>query len=59
MGMLLYEQGRAAEALKLLFGALRFRQSSGDSGASGVVLFLNALEQKMGAEAFARLKQGM
>lgn len=58
MGMLLYEQGRAAEALKLLFSALRLRQSLQDPGANSVVLFLNTLEQKMGAEAFAQLRQG-
>ena len=58
MGMLLYEQGRAAEALKLLFSALQLRQSLQDPGTSSIVLFLNTLEQKMGAEAFARLKQG-
>jgi tetratricopeptide (TPR) repeat protein len=59
MGMLLYEQGRATEALKLLFSALRLRQSLQDPGASSVMLFLNTLEQKMGVEAFARLRQGM
>jgi tetratricopeptide (TPR) repeat protein len=58
MGMLLYERGRTAEALKLLFSALQLRQSLGDPGVSALVLFLNTLEQKMGAEAFARLKQG-
>ncbi len=59
MGMLLYEQGRATEALKLLFSALRLRQSLQDPGAGSVMLFLNTLEQKMGAEAFARLRQGV
>jgi tetratricopeptide (TPR) repeat protein len=58
MGMLLYEQGRTAEALKLLFSALRLRQSIGDPGVGPFELFLNTLEQKMGAEAFARLRQG-
>jgi tetratricopeptide (TPR) repeat protein len=59
MGMLLYEQGKATEALKLLFSALRLRQSLQDPGADSVMLFLNTLEQEVGAEAFARLKQGM
>jgi len=58
MGMLLYEQGRAAQALKLLFSALRLRQSLQDPGASSIMLFLNTLEQKIGAETFARLRQG-
>jgi tetratricopeptide (TPR) repeat protein len=58
MGMLLYERGRPAEALKLLFSALRLRQSIGDPGVRPVVQFLNTLEQKMGADAFARLRQG-
>ncbi len=57
MGMLLFEQGHLQESLILLFSALQVRQSVQDRTAGSLVLFLEALEQKMGPEAFARLKQ--
>jgi len=57
MGMLLYEQGRLAEAIGLLFPALQVRQSVQDRTAGSLVLFLQTLEQKMGREAFALLRQ--
>ena len=57
MGMLLYEQGWLAEAIGLLFPALQVRQSVRDRTASSLVLFLQTLEQKMGREAFALLRQ--
>src|SRR5260370_22770498 len=55
MGMLLYEQGRLAEAIGLLFPALQIRQSVQYRTAGSLVLFLQTLEQKMGIEAFALL----
>jgi hypothetical protein len=57
MGMLLYEQGRLVEAIGLLFPALQVRQSVQDRTAGSLVLFLQTLEQKMGREAFALLRQ--
>jgi tetratricopeptide (TPR) repeat protein len=57
MGMLLYEQGRLAEAMALLFSALEMRQSLQDPTAGSLVLFLETLEQKLGREAFVRLRQ--
>lgn len=56
-GMLYFEQDRLSEALALLFAALQMRQSLQDPAVSSLVLFLEALEQKMGPEAFARLRQ--
>jgi tetratricopeptide (TPR) repeat protein len=57
MGMLFYEQGRLIEAIGLLFPALQVRQSVQDRTAGSLVLFLQTLEQKMGQEAFALLRQ--
>lgn len=57
IGVLLYEQGRLAEAMALLFSALEVRQSLLDPTAGSLVLFLETLEQKLGREAFVRLKQ--
>ncbi len=57
MGMLLFEQDRLQESLALLFSALQLRQSIQDRTVGTLVLFLQTLEQKMGPEAFARLRQ--
>jgi tetratricopeptide (TPR) repeat protein len=57
MGMLLYEQGHLQESLALLFSALQLRQSIEDRTVGSLALFLETLEQKMGQEAFARVKQ--
>jgi tetratricopeptide (TPR) repeat protein len=57
MGMLLFEQDRLQESLALFFFALQLRQSIQDRTVGTLVLFLETLEQKMGPEAFARLRQ--
>ncbi|WP_069804858.1 tetratricopeptide repeat protein [Thermogemmatispora onikobensis] len=57
MGMLLYEQGRQVEGLALLFFAVQWRQALQDPTVSTVELFLSTLEQRLGAEAFAGLRQ--
>jgi tetratricopeptide (TPR) repeat protein len=56
MGFLLYEQGHLPEAIALLSYAVQLRQTLHDPAASTVIDFLHALEQKMGPEAFARLR---
>lgn len=57
MGMLLFDQGQLQESLALLYPALQIRQSLQDKTASSLVLFLDALEQKMGHDAFVLLRQ--
>ena len=57
MGMLLFEQDRLQESLALFFSALQLRQSIQDRTVGTLVLFLQTLEQKMGPEAFAKLRQ--
>ena len=57
MGMLLYEQGRLQEALALLFSALEIRQSVQDRTVASLVHFLEALEQKIGRDAFIQLRR--
>ncbi len=57
MGMLFFEQGRLPEALALLQYALQVRQKAQDPTVDVLVRFLNTLEQKMGPEAFVRLRQ--
>jgi tetratricopeptide (TPR) repeat protein len=57
MGMLLYEQGLSQEALALLFSALEIRQSAQDRTVASLVRFLEALEQKVGREAFIHLRR--
>ena len=57
MGMLLFDQGQLQESLALLLSSLRIRQSLQDRTTSSLVLFLEALEQMMGHEAFVRLRQ--
>ena len=56
MGFLLYEQGYLPEAIALLSYAVQVRQSLHDPAVSAVIDFLSVLEQKMGPEAFARLR---
>ena len=56
MGFLLYEQAHLPEAIVLLSYAVQVRQSLHDPAVSAVLDFLHALEQKMGSEAFARLR---
>ena len=57
IGMLLFEQDRLQESLVLFFSALQLRQSIQDRTVGTLVLFLEALEQKMGPVEFARLRQ--
>jgi tetratricopeptide (TPR) repeat protein len=57
MGMLFYEQGQQSEGLALLLFALQWRRSLQDPTVNTVELFLSSLEQRLGAEAFARLRQ--
>jgi tetratricopeptide (TPR) repeat protein len=57
IAMLLFEQNRLTESLALFFSALQLRQSTQDQTVASLVLFLQMLEQKMGPEAFARLRQ--
>ncbi|HZR44775.1 MAG TPA: tetratricopeptide repeat protein, partial [Ktedonobacteraceae bacterium] len=53
LGLLLYEQGQPQEALAILLAALKLRQMLRDPGVSPLLHFLNTLEQKMGAGAYA------
>ncbi len=57
IGMLLYEQGLLQEGLALLFSALEIRQSVQDRTVSSLIHFLEALEQRMGREAFIQLRR--
>jgi tetratricopeptide (TPR) repeat protein len=57
MGMLLYEQGNLQESLALFFTALKLRYSVQDRTIGTLVQFLQTLEQKIGPEEFARLRQ--
>ena len=57
MGMLFFEQGRLPESLALLQYAWQVRQKAQDPTVDVLVRFLDSLEQKMGPEAFARLRQ--
>jgi tetratricopeptide (TPR) repeat protein len=57
MGMLFFEQGRLSESLALLQYAWQVRQKAQDPTVGVLARFLNALEQKMGPEAFAQLRQ--
>jgi tetratricopeptide (TPR) repeat protein len=57
MGMLLFEQGHMQESLALFISALQVRQSVHDRTIGTLVLFLQTLEQKIGPEEFARLRQ--
>jgi tetratricopeptide (TPR) repeat protein len=57
IGMLLYEQGRLQEALALLFSALEIRLSSQDRTVASLVRFLQALEQRVGRDAFIHLRR--
>ncbi|HZS77172.1 MAG TPA: tetratricopeptide repeat protein [Ktedonobacteraceae bacterium] len=57
MGMLLYEQKRLPEALALLIYALQLRVAARDATLSSLASFLASLEQNMGVEPFARLRQ--
>lgn len=57
IGLLLCEQQRYPEGLSLLLPALQMRQAQHDPGTAAVLAFLNKLEQRMGNEAFANLRQ--
>jgi tetratricopeptide (TPR) repeat protein len=57
MGMLFFEQGRLPESLALLQYAWQVRQKAQDPTVDMLARFLDALEQKMGPEAFAQLRQ--
>ncbi len=56
MGFLLFEQGHLPDAIALLSYAVQLRQSLHDPAVGAVIDFLHVLEQKMGSEAFARLR---
>jgi len=55
MGMLFFERGHLLEALGLLLSAVQVRQGVQDPTVNALILFLETLEKKMGAEAFAQL----
>lgn len=57
LGLLLYEQGQHRDALAVLLAALTLRQKLQDTGVTFLARFLFGVEQKMGAEAYARLCQ--
>jgi tetratricopeptide (TPR) repeat protein len=57
MGMLFFEQGLLPESLALLQYALQVRQQTQDTTVDALVRFLDTLEQKIGPEAFAQLRQ--
>lgn len=57
MGMLFFEQSRLPEALALLQYARQVRQQAQDPTVDILTRFLDTLEQKMGTEAFAQLRQ--
>lgn len=57
MGVLLYEEGLPTEAMAVLLAALKFRQALQDPTVVLLENFLNALEEKMGSESYARLCQ--
>lgn len=57
MGMMFFEQGRLAESLALLQYAWQVRQKAQDPTVNVLERFLDTFEQKMGPEAFARLRQ--
>lgn len=56
-GMLFFEQGRLPEALSLLLQAAQIRQAAQDPTVNTLILFLQALEQKLGPAAYAQLRQ--
>ncbi|MDQ2902671.1 MAG: tetratricopeptide repeat protein [Chloroflexota bacterium] len=57
MGLLLFEQGNPAEGLALLLFALQVRQTLQDPTAGVIETFLDVVAQRLGADAFARLRQ--
>jgi tetratricopeptide (TPR) repeat protein len=56
-GMLLFEQNRLPEALSLLLQARQVRQAAHDPTVSPLLLFLQALQRKLGPAAYAQLQQ--
>ena len=57
LGMLFYEQGMYQEALAILLAALQFQRTQQDPAVIYLERFLQLLEQKMGANAYAQLCQ--
>ena len=57
IGLLLCEQQHYTEGLALLLPALQIRQVRHDPGATTLQAFLGKLEQRMGNNAFANLRQ--
>jgi Tfp pilus assembly protein PilF len=57
LGLLLCEQQRYQEGLALLFPALQVRSTRQDQATYALIAFLNKLEQRMGNETFASLRQ--
>lgn len=57
MGMLFFEQGHLPESFALLQYAWQVRQKAQDPTVNVLARFLDILEQKMGPEAFAQLRQ--
>jgi Tfp pilus assembly protein PilF len=57
IGLLLCEQQRYQEGLALLIPALQTRYTRHDASTAALIAFLNKLEQRMGNETFASLRQ--
>ncbi|MBE3561058.1 MAG: tetratricopeptide repeat protein, partial [Ktedonobacteraceae bacterium] len=57
LGILMYEQGVHREALAILLAAQQLRERRQDAGVSMLEHFLNVLEQGMGGEAYAKMRQ--
>ncbi len=57
LGMVLYEQGMLIEGLAILLAALKIRQMLQDPTSVMLELFLRALEQKLGDQAYNQVFQ--
>jgi Tfp pilus assembly protein PilF len=57
LGLLLCEQGRYQEGVALLLPALQMRHTQHDPALDALIAFLNKLEQRMGNDIFANLRQ--
>jgi Tfp pilus assembly protein PilF len=57
LGLLLCEQGRYQDGMALLLPALQMRHAYHDPGIDALIAFLSKLEQRMGNETFAHLRQ--
>ena len=57
LGLSLCEQGRYQDGMALLLPALQMRHAFHDPSIDALMTFLNKLEQRMGNESFALLRQ--